>query len=210
LFCPGIPGAGKTILTSIVVNYLSSRFHNDSKTGIAYIYCNFRRHDKQKIDDLLASLLKQLAESQSFLPRSVKDLYNHHKAKRTQPSPDEISRALQSVAVMYSRVFIIVDGLDECQVSHNCRTKFLSEIFSLQAKCKANLFATSRYIPEISENFERSIQLEIRASKEDVQTYLDNHMSPRRAFLRKNLELQEEIKAKIVEAVKGMRVFSFL
>jgi hypothetical protein len=29
LFCPGIPGAGKTILTSIVIDHLSTRFQND-------------------------------------------------------------------------------------------------------------------------------------------------------------------------------------
>ena len=46
LFCPGIPGAGKTILTSIIVDNLTSRFRNDPKTGIAYIYCNFGRRDK--------------------------------------------------------------------------------------------------------------------------------------------------------------------
>src|SRR5438067_9082960 len=41
LFCPGIPGAGKTILTSIVVDYLTTcnQFSNDSTIGIAYIYC---------------------------------------------------------------------------------------------------------------------------------------------------------------------------
>jgi hypothetical protein len=60
LFCPGIPGAGKTILTSIVVDDLMTRFQNDLTIGIAYIYCNFRRKDEQKINDLLASLLKQL------------------------------------------------------------------------------------------------------------------------------------------------------
>jgi hypothetical protein len=58
LFCPGIPGAGKTILTSIVVEALTTRFSNDPMIGIAYIYCNFRRQDEQKINDLLASLLK--------------------------------------------------------------------------------------------------------------------------------------------------------
>jgi hypothetical protein len=42
LFCPGIPGAGKTILTSIVVEELTTRFSNDPTIGIAYIYCNFR------------------------------------------------------------------------------------------------------------------------------------------------------------------------
>jgi hypothetical protein len=61
LFCPGIPGAGKTILTSIIVDDLITRFQNDPTVNIVYIYCNFRRKDEQKIDDLLASLLKQLA-----------------------------------------------------------------------------------------------------------------------------------------------------
>ncbi len=41
LFCPGIPGAGKTILTSIVVDYLGSTFHNDPKISIAYVYWQF-------------------------------------------------------------------------------------------------------------------------------------------------------------------------
>jgi DNA replication protein DnaC len=43
LFCPGIPGAGKTILTSIIVEELTTRFSTDQTIGIAYIYCNFRR-----------------------------------------------------------------------------------------------------------------------------------------------------------------------
>jgi hypothetical protein len=43
LFCPGIPGAGKTIITSIVVEDLCTRFQNDTSIGITYLYCNFRR-----------------------------------------------------------------------------------------------------------------------------------------------------------------------
>jgi hypothetical protein len=75
LFCPGIPGAGKTILTSIVVDNLCNRFHNDATVGIAYVYCNFRRKDEQKIDALLASLLKQPAKSQVSLPSLVASLF---------------------------------------------------------------------------------------------------------------------------------------
>ncbi|KAF7538021.1 hypothetical protein G7Z17_g12712 [Cylindrodendrum hubeiense] len=71
LFCPGIPGAGKTILTSIVVDFLNSEFGNDSEIGIAFIYCNFRRHNEQKIDDLLTSVLKQLTQSRSSLPEKL-------------------------------------------------------------------------------------------------------------------------------------------
>lgn len=35
LFCPGMPGAGKTVLTSIVVDHLHSKIQKDSKIGIA-------------------------------------------------------------------------------------------------------------------------------------------------------------------------------
>jgi hypothetical protein len=60
LFCPGTPGAGKTILTSIVIDDLDTRFQSNTSVGIAYIYYNFRQQDEQKAEDLLASLLKQL------------------------------------------------------------------------------------------------------------------------------------------------------
>jgi Cdc6-like AAA superfamily ATPase len=208
LFCPGIPGAGKTVLTSIAVEELTKRYSSDPTIGIAYIYCNFRRQDEQKINHLLASLLKQLAEGQPSLPASVKDLYDQHRTKRTRPSLDEISRSLQAVTALYSRVFIIIDALDEFQVSDGCRHRLLSGLFNLQAKCGVNLFATSRPILSIEEEFERTLKLEIRASEEDVQKYIDGHMSDLPRFVAQSLELQEEIKTTIAKAVDGMYVIN--
>ena len=204
LFCPGIPGAGKTILTSIVVEELTTRFSNDPTIGIAYIYCNFRRQDEQKIDNLLASLLKQLAESQLSLPATVKELYDRHKTKRTRPPLDEISRSLEAVTKLYTRVFIIVDALDECQVSNGSRQRFLSGLSNLQAKCGANLFATSRPISSIEKELEGNAKLEIRATEEDVRRYLEGYIFRLPGFVVRSLELQEEIKTAIVKAVDGM------
>jgi hypothetical protein len=201
LFCPGIPGAGKTILTSIVVDDLTARFSNDSNTGIAYIYCNFRRQDEQKVDSLLASLLKQLAERQSSLPGTVKDLYDRHNTNRKRPSLDEVLTVLQSVVALYSRVFIVVDALDECQVSDGFRMRFLSEIFGLQAKCGLNIFATSRPILEVAEEFRGSTTLEIRAHDEDVRKYLDHQIL--RSSLKLLLTYREEIKTEITKVVDG-------
>jgi hypothetical protein len=204
LFCPGIPGAGKTILTSIVVKELTTQFSNDPTVGIAYLYCNFRQKDKQKAQDLLASLLKQLSEEQSSLPDSVKSLYDKHKKTRTQPSLDEISGTLQFVAAAYSRVFIIIDALDECSISDGSQQRFLLCLFSLQAKCGANLFTTSRHITSIEKEFKGNIKLEIRASEEDLRRYLDGQMFRLPGFVVRNLELQEEIKTNIVQAIEGM------
>jgi Cdc6-like AAA superfamily ATPase len=206
LFCPGIPGAGKTILTSVVVEELTTRFQNDKSIGIAYLYLNFRRQEEQKTQDLLASLLKQLTQGQSFLADSVKSLYDNHRDKHTRPSVDEISKALQAVVALYSRVFVIVDALDECRVSDGCRIGFLSEIFNLQANCQTSLFATSRFIPEIDEKFKESIRLEIKANDQDIQRYLDGHISQLPACVLYRTELQNEIKAEIIKTVDGMYV----
>jgi Cdc6-like AAA superfamily ATPase len=220
LFCPGIPGAGKTIITSIVIEYLFDKFRhcniqgdgdtqdrsiqNDGRIGIAYLYCNFRQQEEQKAEELLASLLKQLAQEHSAILSTVKDLYNRHKIKQTRPSFDEISKALQSAVVVYSTVFIVIDALDECQV----RTRLLPEIFNLQIKSGVSIFATSRFIPDIIEKFRGSISVEIRATEEDVQRYLDGRISESESVVLKSC--REDIKTKITKAVNGMYAPSLL
>lgn len=209
LFCPGIPGAGKTMLTSIVVEELFMRFENDPSISIAYLYCNYRRQYEQKFEDLVASLLKQFVQGQPSIPDSVKTLYDRHKDKRTRPSLNEILGLLQTVTAVYSRVFIIVDALDEYQISNGYRQRLLLGLFDLQAKCNAHLFATSRHIPSIEQEFEGALKLEIRANEGDVRRYLDGHIGQLPRFVARSLELQQEIKTNIINAVDGMYVNYF-
>lgn len=160
----------------------------------------------KRLDDLLASLLKQLAEGENPLPKAVKDLYDRHKKDRTRPSLEDFSKTLQSVAASYPRVFVLVDALDECQVAGGCRTRFLSEMFTLQEKSGVRLMATSRFIPEITERFKESETLEILASSEDVHKYLEGQLFQLPSFVTSNAELQEQIKTSIVQSVHGMYV----
>jgi nucleoside-triphosphatase THEP1 len=209
LFCPGMPGAGKTILTSVVIDELNTRFQNDKSIGVAYLYCNFRRQHEQRAEELLASLLKQLIQRQRSIPNSVQTLYNRYKWEKKQMSFDEILSSLRSVATTtYSKVFIIVDALDECQVSDRGRTKFLEAILNLQAECKTgiNIFATSRFITEIKERFTDAIQREIVAHPDDVRRYLDGHIQGLPRCVRQSPDLQDEIKDRITSSVDGMYV----
>ncbi|TGJ80228.1 hypothetical protein E0Z10_g8546 [Xylaria hypoxylon] len=203
LFCPGIPGAGKTILTSIVVDDLGNRSRSEITTAVAYIYCNYKRQSEQTLESLLSSLLKQLARRQP-LPSSLKELYERHKTEQTRPSVNEIFRVLESVALQNSRVFIIVDALDECQALDGCRTKFLSAIFNLQKTTRVNIFATSRYIPEIRDQFQGSLSIEIRATKDDISRYLQGHISELSKVVTNRPDLQNEIITSITEAIDGM------
>ena len=158
------------------------------------------------INDLLASLLKQLTGARQSLPKVVQDLYNQHKTKRSRPTVEELSRALLSISKMYSRVFIVVDALDECQ--NEFRARFLSQMFQLQTAAGVYIFATSRFIPAIEDRFKDSLVQEIRATAEDIGRYVSAHIDQLPSCVHDRRQLQEEIKVGVSEAVDGMYVCS--
>ncbi|KAH8623207.1 hypothetical protein IG631_22364 [Alternaria alternata] len=202
LFCPGIPGAGKTVSASIINADLWERYGSDNTIGLAHLFCNYRRQDEQTLDALLSGLLRQLVEPRASLPKHVEEFYVSQKG-----SSDRIeatARTLQLVASTYSRVFIVIDALDECSASHGCRIALLSRIQELQNTCGINLLVTSRFIPEIVEKFKTASMIEIQADRDDVRRYLSENMSRLPSFVRNKAELQEEIISRIVEAVRGM------
>jgi hypothetical protein len=176
------------------------QYSRDATIGLAYVYCSYRRRDEQKVEDLLASILKQLA---LMVPESVRKLYEKHKDRQTRPLLTELSRTLQSVAATYAKVFVVIDALDECQTMDDCRNVFLSHILDLQMKCAVKLFATARPIPEITERF-TDYYLEIRAHESDIRKYLDGRISQAGSELLETYK--EEIKNKITEVADGMCV----
>lgn len=209
LFCPGIPGAGKTMITSIVVDRLSQKYQHDPDVGIAYLYCNYQAQHEQRPIDLLASLLKQLAQSRLVLPKEVRDLYNRHENGALYPSLDEISITLRYLASTFRRVFIIIDALDECQDSYGQRRRLLKEIFSLRESrmTVTSLFVTSRFTRDAAEAFRGIPTLEIRATEEDLQGYLSQQIAQLPVWVLTSPALQMEIMEKITAAADGMYAF---
>lgn len=202
LFCPGMPGAGKTILASIIIDSLCTKFESDPKVGVAYVYCNYRRQNEQTVNHFMLSILKQLGEGISTLPIAISELANKHTKRRTRPSLNEILVALQTVISMYERVFIIIDALDECSVAHD----LMSRIFELQMKGVLNLLVTSRDSPELAYMLKDSDTIEIRATDEDVRKYIEGYFVQFSRLVQRNSDLQTEITNKVSHAVSGMYV----
>ncbi|KAH6971480.1 nucleoside phosphorylase, partial [Ilyonectria sp. MPI-CAGE-AT-0026] len=204
LLCPGIPGAGKTIVTSVVVNDLIQNLGQQCDTGIAYIYCSHQQKNQQTIEDLIASLLKQLATPQAALPSAVTELYRRHKYKGTRPLLEEYLSALHSVSALYTKIFIIVDALDEFQDDDGRRREFLRELFNLRDKCGAHVFATSRFMPDIVDQFRGCSTLEIRANTNDIKKYLEENMTDLSIAMSPGCQLWDDIINEITDAASGM------
>lgn len=102
LWCRGIPGAGKTILSSLVIQTL--RENHLPEVGVAGLYCSYR--SPETILNMLGSLVKQLAEPLADLPVPLQNL--------TVPGLEDFRSILSEVFSCYSKVMIVIDALDEC------------------------------------------------------------------------------------------------
>lgn len=214
LFCPGIPGAGKTILASLAIKRILEMVREAENVGLAFLYCTPQQRDQQSSYDFLASLVKQLARTRTRLPENIRKLYRYHSSNQTQTqaSFDELSTALNDIAGTYSKVFIVVDALDECQMDERLDL-LLPQLFHLQDRTSTSVLATSRPLPHIRDMFAgRSVELKIEAKDEDLEKYLDRQMAhipllsekindvPRKG----EQALKCRIKAAVIDAASGM------
>jgi hypothetical protein len=203
LFCPGIPGAGKTMMAAIAIDHLCRKILCDD-IGVAYLFCSYKAQSNQSAPTLLAALLKQLVQSRPDIAALVTHLYEHHSKRRSRPSLDEIFRALQSVCSNYTTVYILVDALDECTDRDSTRGRLIDKLRDLQARTAVWLLFTSRFIPEITQKFQSNPILEVRASEEDVRRFVVGQMPRLPNCIQRDEELKHAVQNKIVEAVDSM------
>ncbi|KAH8702902.1 ankyrin repeat domain-containing protein [Phaeosphaeriaceae sp. PMI808] len=203
LFCPGIPGAGKTMIAAIAVDYLLKTVQSSS-VGVAYLYCNYKAQKEQDTTALLAAILKQLVQVRPSLIEPVERMHQQHFNRGTRPTADEILVALQSVLARFSTVHVVIDALDECRDSDGTRRLFLAKLRDLQAKTDVRLMVTSRFIPDIVNEFDKALRLEVQASNEDVRRFVAGQVYRLPRCIQRDTALQDMVQSKIEEAVDGM------
>ncbi|KAF1811509.1 ankyrin [Eremomyces bilateralis CBS 781.70] len=203
LFCPGIPGAGKTMMTAIAIDHLCRTVQSDN-VEIAYLFCSYKAKADQSVFNLLTALLKQLVQSQPDMATPVTRMYDYHTKKKSRPSLSDIFEALQSVCSNQTTVYILVDALDECADTDGGRGRLIDKLCELQTKGDLRLMLTSRFIPEVTERFRSSPSLEVRASDSDVRHFIDGHIPRLPKCIQRNEELQNLVQDKIAGAVDGM------
>ncbi|KAJ7152700.1 ankyrin repeat-containing domain protein [Mycena crocata] len=200
MWCRGIPGAGKTVLASIVVDHLRNRFQGED-IGVACIYLNHKETETQSPPNLLASLWRQLVFDK-FISPAVKVLHAEHHEKRTRPTINDILTQLSFTTAEYSKVYVVIDALDEYPEEE--RSLLLGSVATIEPR--VHLMLTSRphiIIPD----FLPSVQVEIHATEDDIRSYVESRIQ--KSFrLTKHItsrpDLKEEIEKKVVQSVDGM------
>lgn len=206
LLCQGIPGAGKTVMSSIVIHDLYQRFSQVDGIGITYVYGSFLHRSKQQLPAILSSLLKQLCQSLLRLPDCITEAYERFWTHRIYPSPEKLLHMLGLIIASSEKTFVVIDALDEIETSDGTCRQLLAALFRLKEVAPMSLLASSRHVADITGAFRRNDSriIEIRALDDDIRIYIDSKLNNARSFVSEDQELRSSIRETIVQAVDGM------
>lgn len=150
-FVHGRSGAGKTVLTSAVIESLREQYSNEPAT-IAYFYFEFGDLRTRRVRDLLSSLLIQLAAHSDIRRKVLHDLYLQHGDGAREPTEEALLESLKDMLKLTTQgpTFLIVDALNEALpgMQPQCDAiKVIEELVRL-ALPDLRIFATSLSISD--------------------------------------------------------------
>lgn len=202
LFCRGIPGAGKTMTTAIVVDYLLTK--QETHTLTAFVYCTYQDQDHQSHDQIIASILRSLVQQLPSPPDGLQHSFETQGKLGRPLTVQQAFSALKHISASVDRVNVLIDALDE--LPGQIRDDIVATLLRLQKETGLSLFLTSRNNAGIEEKIhpDPDLTVEIRASSEDVQKYLRANLSRLPRCVSGKYDLQETIVESITEVVDGM------
>ena len=211
LFCSGIPGAGKTVLTSLVIDHLESRI-TASKPIVAYVFFDNKDQERQTVTAILRSLLRQVIESIGEIPQSVQRFYDAQRPAKEENAIDEdqCSSLLESSIRNERRdTFLIFDALDECpdmdHDSNEVRSKIISALKRLATIGK--VFITARPHVHPATVLPNSHHLEISATVPDMRCYINARIKEHKRLLQVvglDPQLANQLKETLCRKANGM------
>ncbi|KAL7935792.1 ankyrin repeat-containing domain protein [Trichoderma chlorosporum] len=184
LWLHGKAGSGKSILSSSVIKHLQDRYSGNAMTVLAYFYFSFSDIQKQNVDGMLASLIKQISAHRPYIPQSVQRL-GHYKHNGGRPDTKTLIEALIDSMEGFSAVYIVIDALDECPMLNDVRKTLLKSLYDMLKKAADSLhiLCTSRKEvdidkatrPLLSEPWGSEIDLSIQHEvlDDDIGRYID-------------------------------------
>ena len=196
LWIYGIPGAGKTILSSLIIEELFST----KTSGVAYFYCDYKNVDTQNQANVLGSLIGQLAlqSPEALIDASTFYEAHHPKGKPpSRPTAKQLGSLLQSLSKNFAAATIVVDGLDECGSAPGIdRTELVRILSSLHDENAGSVrtLIVSRKEGDIHEALASFPSISIAARSSDLQLFVASKVQ--------SLKIREEkLRGEIVEAL---------
>ncbi|KAL8801160.1 MAG: hypothetical protein Q9182_004665 [Xanthomendoza sp. 2 TL-2023] len=208
LWLHAIPGAGKTVLVSSVIQYLKEHVKSED-VGLAYFYCDYKEVKSQEPSKLLCTLLAQLARQHKLvfqrLQFFVQERFKENPA--SVPTHDEMRSNFSAfLEGAFKQVVLIVDAIDE-SAKREC---MISDLKTFLKHCPfIKILVSSREELDIAKAFKWFPHIRITQSDvaDDIESFVKAEVAARIRYKELTIrrpELQQIICDTLVNRSEGM------
>ncbi|KAH0530195.1 hypothetical protein TsFJ059_004852 [Trichoderma semiorbis] len=206
LWCSGKIGSGKTILTASVIEKLLTEKRSPD-VFIGFFFIRFDDRQSLNAEVILKSIVRQMLNVSNIYER-VETLLDNVQLNFAS-GLSEIAKLLQSIAAEFKKVYIVIDGLDECTKSE--RHDLLEILHSvLKVRSNTKLFLTGRdsVSREVQIKFPtlKHITMDCSSAQSDIATYVEGIVQEKlktEELIAGDPDLIEDIKKALSDGANG-------
>ena len=165
LWCSGILGSGKSVLTANVIHdLLLSQGH----ASVAYFFCRHEDRESLQSETVIRSISRQIFQTISMDFEKLKLWHD-------MPEEDQLLVYMRTIPRSSTHYYIVIDGLDECEESDvQSLLSFLSHL--MDSLPNAHIYCASR--PELlfwaSRKFQSNHLLNMTENNTEINDYITN------------------------------------
>lgn len=185
-----------------MINYLGQMFEDDDDIAIVRIY--FDHKQDYRDEAILRTILKQLSQRrESQVSDELRRLYRRLAPNDCKPSQSEVSEMLKRELAHFSKVFVILDALDERSERLNTGETILQELAKLQPTL--HLMVTGRPFAGAQMSvFPRHETLEIQTADSDMEKFVLGEIEKDNTLRKGGDELRRLIVETVLDKARGM------
>ncbi|GKZ83595.1 hypothetical protein AnigIFM56816_008690 [Aspergillus niger] len=198
LYCVGPAGAGKTFLSSAIIDSLQRTF-TSSDIATVFIFCREEKAREQSSIEILRNILAQLVYRKRSLSYETSSLYYSESLSKGRASSKAYQNAIRAEINRFSKVFLVIDGLDVL----SDKERVLGRLQKLPEQ--AQLLVTLREVTRVG----NASYVSVLGTGEDVSMYaisrIQQDPSLRALFNDESMsQLYEEVICTVTEKCHGL------
>jgi hypothetical protein len=173
LWIHGIPGSGKTVLASFIIEQVKAHCSDNPELCYAYYYCHYSHNQDEGIS-FLKWIIAKLCRHATWIPAQLKKIHDHG----YEPNIAELESALEAALKRFEMTYLVIDAVDESTPRDDLLAVIKTIVIEKRFK-NLKVLATSRMYFDIEKVFvgiSESISMSNSLVEKDIRLFVHSRL----------------------------------